>query len=117
MSKHRMGLSIGSDWIDSMSRTQSAALTILLLLGFSFSPLLMQVPDEIEQHELSDLETPRFSPGSTTDFTLMYTQTAGVQGGPGSENWVKVNDVIVDDNDDIYAVGAFANNVTIGASD
>ena len=117
MFKQRMGLSIGSYQVYFMPRTQSMALAILMLLGISLAPLLIQSTDNTAQHGLSEIEDTRFSPGATTDFTLMYTQSSGVQGGPGSEHWVKVNDVIVDSNDDIYAVGAFANNVTIGSSD
>tara|TARA_B100000902_G_scaffold392603_1_gene445287 strand:- start:2761 stop:6405 length:3645 start_codon:yes stop_codon:yes gene_type:complete len=117
MFKQRMGLSIGSYQVYFMPRTQSMALAILMLLGISLAPLLIQSTDNTAPHGLSEIEDTRFSPGATTDFTLMYTQSSGVQGGPGSEHWVKVNDVIVDSNDDIYAVGAFANNVTIGSSD
>ena len=57
-----------------------------------------------------------FSAGNTTDWAVLMTKNSATQGGPNNENWVKITDVIVDSNDDIYAVGAFYNNVTIGSS-
>ena len=97
-----------------MSERRFALLLVILLLGMSYSNGFKS--NEINAPLPLIEEQTFFSSGNTTDWTELLTRRSGAVGGPQNENWVKVNDVIVDDNDDIYVVGSFERNVTIGSS-
>ena len=98
-----------------MSERRFALILALLLLAMPYSYGFKSNDIEPLQPLLDD-RTLFSSGGNTTDWSELFTRRAGAQGGPQNENWVKVTDVIADQNDDIYVVGAFYNNVTIGNS-
>ena len=96
-----------------MRKQHVALVLVFLLLGMPFSNAFNTENTHVIPLEE---ETTFFSSGNTTDWAILMTRNSAAPGGPNNENWVKITDVIVDSNDDIYAVGAFYNNVTIGSS-
>ena len=96
-----------------MRKQHVALVLVFLLLGMPLSNAFNTGNTHVIPLEE---ETTFFSSGNTTDWAILMTRNSAAPGGPNNENWVKITDVIVDSNDDIYAVGAFYNNVTIGSS-